>query len=91
MGIACVVKGGTARHLERQRAIDDVDSPHDAMLIDGTGRLLNGHEIGDFSHPAFRKKAGHEDIGIREIKLFATLSRRVMWRDLEVATLFSIE
>src|SRR5204863_9495083 len=90
-GIARVVKGGTATHLERQRASDDVDCPHDAMPIGGTGRLLNGHEIRHFSHAGFRQKAGHEDIGIWEIQLFSTLSRRVPWLDLEVSPLFSIE
>src|SRR2546423_11099560 len=84
MGIARVVKGGAARHLERQRASDDVDCSHDAMPIGGTGRLLNRHEIDDFSHPAFRQKAGHEDVGIGQIMLLVTLDRCLAWLDLEV-------
>ena len=91
MGIARVVKGGTARHLERQRASDDVDCSHDAMPIGGTGRLLNRHEIGDFSHPAFRQKAGHEDVGIGQIMLLVTLDRCLAWLDLEVPPFFAVQ
>jgi len=91
MGIARVVKGGTARHLERQRASDDVDCSHDAMPIGGTGRLLNRHEIDDFSHPAFRQKAGHEDVGIGQIMLLVTLDRCLAWLDLEVPPFFAVQ
>ena len=69
----------------------NVDGSYDAMPIDLMGCLLNGHEISHFSHASFRKKAGHEDIGIREIQLFATHSRGLLWLDLEVPTLFGIE
>jgi len=68
-----------------------MDGSYDAMPIDLMGRMLNGHEISHFSHAGFRQKAGHEDIGIREIQLFSTPSRRLLWRDLEIPTLFSIE
>jgi hypothetical protein len=91
MRIACVVKCRATSHFEGKRAIHNVDGSYDAMPIDLMGCLLNRHEISHFSHIAFRQKAGHEDISIREIKLFSTPSRRLLGLDLEVTTLFSIE
>src|SRR5215469_13538986 len=91
MFIARVVKRGATRHCEGKRAMHSVNGSYDAVPIDLLGCVLNGHEISHFSHAAFRQKAGHEDIGIREIQLFTTRSRRLQWLDLEVTTFFSIE
>jgi len=68
-----------------------VNGSDDAVPIDLPGCVLNGHEIGHFAHAAFRQKAGHEDIGIREIMLFSASDSCLLWLDLEVAALISIE
>ncbi len=63
---AGVVKCGAACHTEADFAPHRLDAPHELMC--GTDRL-NRHKIGNFGNSFFRKKAGQENRGVRQVEL----------------------
>src|SRR5579884_2217229 len=85
MGIAGVVEGRAARHLEGERAAHNGYLAHNMMLVLKLLTMLDGHEVGDLGHAIDSKEACNEDICIGQVKLFMAHTWRIGRRDTEEA------